>query len=129
MPNEKIATSKVAGTWAWFFQRLSAVLLVVFLGIHLYVSHFADLGEHETGESLITFSDVNIRLDQLIYIVVDYGMLSMVLLHGLNGLRTVLYDFDMFVKRRKMVDPALWVIGIATLIWGIVLLFPFITGD
>jgi succinate dehydrogenase hydrophobic anchor subunit len=55
-------------------------------------------------------------------------MLSMVLLHGLNGFRTVLFDFDMFVKRKKLVDVGLWVVGIATLIWGIVLLFPFITG-
>jgi succinate dehydrogenase hydrophobic anchor subunit len=87
-----------------------------------------DLGEHESGEALISFDDVTLRLDQLFYIVVDYGMLSMVLMHGLNGLRTVMFDFDMFVKRKKYVDVGLWVVGIATLIWGIVILFPFITG-
>ncbi len=128
MPDQRIATTKVAGTWAWFFQRLSAVLLVVFLGIHLYASHFMDLGEHESGESLISFDDVTLRLDQVFYIVVDYGMLSMVLVHGLNGLRTVLFDFDMFVKRKKYIDVGLWMVGIVTLIWGIVILFPFITG-
>ena len=128
MSSQRIATTKVAGTWAWFFQRLSAVLLIVFLAIHLYASHFMDLGEHESGEALISFDDVTVRLDQLFYIVVDYGMLSMVLMHGLNGLRTVMFDFDMFVKRKKYVDVGLWVVGIATLIWGIVILFPFITG-
>jgi succinate dehydrogenase hydrophobic anchor subunit len=128
MSGQSIATTKVAGTWAWFFQRLSAVLLIVFLGIHLYASHFMDLGDHQSGEALISFDDVTLRLDQLFYIVVDYGMLSMVLMHGLNGLRTVMFDFDMFVKRKKYVDVGLWVVGIATLIWGIVILFPFITG-
>ena len=128
MSSKSIASTKVAGTWAWFFQRLSAVLLIVFLGIHLYASHFMDLGEHQSGEALISFDDVTVRLDQLFYIVVDYGMLSMVLMHGLNGLRTVMFDFDMFVKRKKYVDVGLWVVGIATLIWGIVILFPFITG-
>ena len=129
MSEHKIATSKVAGTWAWFFQRLSAVLLVVFLGIHLYVSHFMDVGA-ETGEDpLITFNEVSVRLDQPIYIVVDYGMLSMGVLHGLNGLRTVMFDFDMFAKRKKLIDVGLWVLGIATLIWGIVILFPFIFGE
>jgi len=84
----------------------------------------------ETGEDpLITFNEVSVRLDQLIYIVVDYGMLSMVLLHGLNGLRTVMFDFDMFAKRKKLIDVGLWVLGIATLIWGIVILFPFIFGE
>ena len=128
MAEQRIATTKVAGTWAWFFQRLSAVLLVVLLGIHLYVSHFMDLDSHTGDEALITFEDVSVRLDQLIYIVVDYSMLAMVLLHGLNGFRTVLFDFDMFAKRRRTVDAGLWTLGIGTLIWGIVILFPFITG-
>jgi len=129
MSEQRIATSKVAGTWAWFFQRLSAVLLIVFLGIHLYVAHFMGVSEENPGETLITFNDVQVRLDQLIYVVVDYGMLSMVLLHGLNGLRTVAFDFDMFAKRKKLVDVGLWVLGIATLIWGIIILFPFIFGE
>jgi len=128
MDEQRIATSKVAGTWAWFFQRVSAVLLVVFLAIHIYVDHFMGVGDETSGDALITFSDVSVRLDQLIYIIVDYGMLSMVLLHGLNGFRTVMFDFDMFVKRKKLVDVTLWVVGIATLIWGIVILVPFITG-
>ena len=128
MDEQRIATSKVAGTWAWFFQRVSAVLLVVFLAIHIYVAHFMGVGDETSGDTLITFSDVSVRLDQLIYIIVDYGMLSMVLLHGLNGFRTVIFDFDMFVKRKNLVDVTLWVVGIATLIWGIVILVPFITG-
>lgn len=128
MTEERIATTKVAGTWAWFFQRLSAVLLVMLLGIHLYVAHFMDVGSHTGDEALITFEDVSIRLDQLIYIAVDYSMLAMVLLHGLNGFRTVLFDFDMFAKRKKVVDRGLWVLGIGTLLWGIVILFPFLSG-
>lgn len=128
MDEQRIATSKVAGTWAWFFQRVSAVLLVVFLAIHIYVAHFMGVGDESSGDTLITFSDVSVRLDQLIFIIVDYGMLSMVLLHGLNGFRTVIFDFDMFVKRKKLVDVTLWVVGIATLIWGIIILIPFITG-
>jgi succinate dehydrogenase hydrophobic anchor subunit len=128
MAETRIATSKVAGTWAWFFQRLSAVLLIVFLAIHIYADHFMDLNDKTPGDQLITFNEVSIRLDQLLYIVVDWGMLSMVLFHGLNGLRTVMFDFDMFVKRKKMVDVGLWILGIATLVWGIIILLPFIEG-
>lgn len=128
MADQVIATSKVAGTWAWALQRLSAVLLIVFLAIHLYADHFMDLDEHEPGDQLITFEGVSVRLDQLFYIVVDYGMLSMVLFHGLNGMRTVLLDFDMFAKRVRTLDIALWVLGIATLVWGIIILLPFISN-
>lgn len=129
MSEQRVATSKVAGTWAWAFQRLSAVLLVIFLGIHLYVAHFMGVGDETSGETLITFDEVSVRLDQLLYIVVDLGMLSMVLLHGLNGFRTVLFDFDMFVRRKKVIDVTLWVVGVATLVWGIVILLPFITSQ
>lgn len=128
MAEARIATSKVAGTWLWFAQRLSAVLLVVLLGIHIYISHFSGVGEEESGETLITFGEVSLRLDSLIYVVVDYSMLAMVLFHGLNGTRTVLFDFDMFAKRKKLVDVALFVVGLAALVWGIFILFPFING-
>jgi len=122
MTEPKIATSKVAGTWAWFFQRLSAVLLIVLLATHIYVDHYWHVGED------ITVSSVNERLRELTFIAIDYSMLAMVLLHGLNGARTILFDFEMFVKRKKKVDIGLWVLGIAMLIWGIVILWPFITG-
>ncbi len=129
MAQQRVATSKVAGTWAWAFQRLSGVLLIVLLGIHIFVSHFMGVGEEESGETLITFAEVSVRLDQLLYIVVDYSMLAMVLFHGLNGLRTVLLDFDLFALRRRAIDATLWVVGIATLVWGIAILFPFITSS
>lgn len=122
MGEERVATSKVAGTWPWFLQRLSGVLLIVLLGIHIFVSHFWHVGED------ITVDSVNERLRELTYIVVDYSMLALVLYHGLNGTRTVLLDFDRFAKRRKGVDVGLTVLGIAMMIWGIVILWPFITG-
>jgi len=122
MAERRIATSKVAGTWAWFFQRLSAVLLVILLALHIYVDHYMDVGVE------LTVGEVHTRVKQLVFIVVDYSMLAMVLFHGLNGTRTVLFDFDMFIKRKKLVDVGLWVLGVATMIWGIFVLFPFING-
>ncbi len=122
MAEQKIATTKVAGSWAWFFQRLSAALLVVLLTIHIYMDHYAEVGAD------ITVGWVHERLGQILYIAVDYAMLAMVIFHGLNGSRTILFDFDVFIKRRKLVDIGLWVLGIATMIWGIFVLFPFIEG-
>ena len=128
MSEKPIATSKVAGTWPWYMQRLSALLLMVLLAIHIYLDHFEGVGEETSGDTLITFGDVSLRLDQLTFIVVDYLLLAMVLFHGINGARTVLLDFDRFSKHRKGLDVGLWILGIATLIWGIVILFPFFQG-
>ncbi len=128
MADQKVATTKVAGTWPWFLQRLTAVLLIVFLAIHIYVSHFMDVGAETGEEPLITFNEVSLRLNALIYVVVDLGMLTCVLFHGLNGLRTVLFDFDMFANRKKTIDIGLFVLGIGTLVWGVIILLPFING-
>ncbi len=122
MAGKRIATSKVAGTWAWFIQRLSAVLLIVLLGIHIYVSHFWHVGEE------LTVGNISERLREAVFIVIDYSLLAMVLLHGLNGFRTVLFDFDRFTKRKRAVDLGLWALGIVMMVWGIIILMPFIKG-
>ena len=122
MAEQRVATTKVAGSWAWFFQRLSAALLVILLTVHIYLDHYAEVGAE------ITVGWVHERLGQILYIAVDYAMLAMVIFHGLNGSRTILFDFDMFLKRRKLVDVGLWVLGLAMMIWGIIILFPFIDG-
>lgn len=122
MVEQRIATTKVAGSWAWFLQRLTAVLLVVLLGIHIYVDHFWHVGED------LTVSNINERLREAVFIVIDYSLLAVVLFHGLNGTRTVLFDFDRFAKRKDLIDVGLWVLGIAMMVWGIIILWPFIQG-
>jgi succinate dehydrogenase hydrophobic anchor subunit len=96
--------------------------LVILLAAHIIAAHYWHVGEE------ISVDTVNERLKNVAFIAIDYSMLAMVLLHGLNGTRTVLFDFDMFIKRRKAVDMGLWILGIATMIWGIIILWPFISG-
>jgi succinate dehydrogenase hydrophobic anchor subunit len=122
MSEQQVSTSKTAGTWLWLFQRVTAVLLIVLLGLHIYVTHFMDINPEEH----ITVAGVELRLDNFLYIVLDYSLLAVVLFHALNGARTVLLDFDMFYRRRKALDIGLVALGIVTMIWGIIVLFPFI---
>ena len=122
MSEQRVSTTKTAGTWLWFLQRASAVLLIVLLGLHIFVDHFMDIDPN----SRITVAGVELRLDNVLYIILDYSLLAAVLFHALNGARTVLLDFDMFYRRRKGVDIGLVVFGIGTMIWGIIILFPFI---
>jgi len=123
MAEPKIATTKVAGSWPWFLQRVTAVLLVVLLAVHIVIDHFWNMSTLD-----LKVSSIHLRLGQLIWIGVDWSMLAVVLFHGLNGTRTVMFDFDMFIKRKKWVDVGLWILGIAMLVWGIIILVPFING-
>lgn len=125
MAEQKVATAKTAGTWPWFLQRLSAVLLIALLAVHIVIDHFWQMG---APTSELSVYNIHLRLKELVWVTIDYSLLAVVLFHGLNGTRTVMFDFDWFVKRKKAVDVCLWVLGIVMLIWGIVVLLPFVKG-
>ncbi len=125
MAERKIATGKTAGSWPWFLQRLSATLLIVLLAVHIVIDHFWQMG---APTSMLSVAHIHLRLASLVWVLVDYSLLALVLFHGLNGTRTVMFDFDWFAKRKKYVEAGLWTLGIAMLVWGVVALWPFIYG-
>jgi succinate dehydrogenase hydrophobic anchor subunit len=114
---------KSSGAWSWLLQRLTAVLLLGLLGIHIGVLHFIRPG----GE--ITFASVHVRLATVLYMVVDYGLLGIVLYHGLNGARNVLLDFTFGVRAQRSISTVLLLIGLVAFAYGAWALTPFITGS
>jgi succinate dehydrogenase hydrophobic anchor subunit len=97
------------------------VLILVFLGIHIYLAHFANL-----NEELLSWENVESRVKALPILIVDYGLLITAIFHALNGLRMVGFDFIVNNTRRRAVDVALWVIGIIAIIWGLAIFAPFL---
>lgn len=105
-------TPQPQGVWAWIWQRITAVLLVFFLGAHLFVLHYVP-------ENLnINFLGVAARFKSVLYIVIDSGLLATALYHGLNGVRNVLFDFIADEGQRRAITIVLLVVGLAFLIWG-----------
>ncbi len=72
--------------WWWLAQRVSGVLLLGLLAVHLVVTHFVSPTE------AVHFSTVNHRLGTSPIMLVDYSLLFTALLHGLYGLFVVLKD-------------------------------------
>jgi succinate dehydrogenase / fumarate reductase, membrane anchor subunit len=112
--------SKPQGVWAWILQRLTAVLLLVFLGTHLAVLHYipANMEINSLG--------VAVRLKSALYFIVDSGLLVTGLYHGLNGVRNVLFDFIVADGVRHWLNLALVVIGVAFTLWGAYALWIFV---
>jgi len=108
------------GTWPWIMQRLSGLFLLIFLGIHLWVLHYVEHGVE------ITIASVQIRLRNVLFVVVDYLMLTFAVYHGLNGVRNVLYDLWFGERTRKMITVVLTLLGIALTIMGLIILLPFL---
>jgi succinate dehydrogenase / fumarate reductase membrane anchor subunit len=107
------------GVWAWVLQRVTAVLLVVFLGTHLAVLHYVD------ENLIITFAGVATRMKIALYVFVDCGLLIIGLYHALNGLRAVLFDFNFGAAGRRNINIVLWVVGVVFALLGLYTLTAF----
>jgi len=113
--------AKTKGTWAWLMQRVTAVLILVFLSIHIYLSHFSDL-----NADLLDWNNVSDRVQALPILLVDYGLLITAIFHGLNGLRMIAFDFIVSNGKRRLVDVGMWIVGIGSIIWGLAIFSPFL---
>ncbi|MFP5297913.1 MAG: succinate dehydrogenase hydrophobic membrane anchor subunit [Actinomycetota bacterium] len=74
--------------WWWFFMRISGIILVFLVLIHLYVMHL--VGE---GVERINFAFVAERWDNVGWKTFDWALLFLALLHGANGLRIIIDDY------------------------------------
>lgn len=110
MRQEAIARGE-SGFWPWFLQRVSAVLLIYALLVHLVATHIFALGE-------LSFANVEQRLQSWFYVITDFILLGAALFHGLNGLRMVLLDYWFAGKNRIGLDALLVIVGLGTFAYG-----------
>jgi succinate dehydrogenase hydrophobic anchor subunit len=103
------ARSGSTNIWLWLLQRATAVLLVVVLGLHLWVANFGQ-------------GSASLRA------VLGLTLLALALFHGLNGVRTVILDFDIGAKGRSFTTMILLLLGAASLLFGLHGLWPLIVG-
>ena len=120
MKAESISTHK-GGMWSWLFQRITAVLLIVMLAIHLIFTHILSIGD-------INYDSIGERLAHAGFVAVDIILLASVIFHALNGLRMVLMDYWLTSRKRAMVVTiVLWVVGIVAMVYGTWALWPWIS--
>jgi succinate dehydrogenase / fumarate reductase, membrane anchor subunit len=108
------------GAWAWVLQRITAVLLLVLLGTHLAVLHFVP------ANLSINFLGVAARMQSVLYLLIDGGLLAVGLYHALNGVRNVLFDYVVGVRPRRAINTVMWILGIAFAFWGAYALTAFV---
>jgi len=98
--------------WAWFLQRITAILLLPLLFLHMIVNHYMD------PSTAIQVKDVEANVRMVSFFVVDHILLLFGLFHGLNGARNVAYDYLNEDRHRKLVNIALVIVGVVTYVYG-----------
>jgi succinate dehydrogenase / fumarate reductase membrane anchor subunit len=74
-------------TFSWYFFRFSGIALLFLALIHLFLNHVV------TDVSCTSYDLVRIRYENPFWRVYDWLLLTLGLLHGMNGLRVVVDDY------------------------------------
>ncbi|KSU66647.1 MULTISPECIES: succinate dehydrogenase hydrophobic membrane anchor subunit [Micrococcaceae] len=105
---------------AWLFMRLSGVVLIVLIFGHL----FANLMVGE-GISGIGFGFVAGKWASPIWQFWDLAMLWLAMLHGTNGVRTIINDYAEKHATRAWLKGILYVATIFIIVLGSLVIFTF----
>ena len=99
--------------WAWLFMRASGVVLIVLIFGHLFVNLFSG-----DGIKAIDFAFVAGKWANPFWKVWDTLMLWLALIHGTNGMRTLVNDYSERETTRKILNVSLWTVCILLVVLG-----------
>ena len=109
------------GVWAFWFHRLSGLLITFYLLMHILVISTALAG---TG----SFDAAMTTLKAPIFILLEMGLIATILVHALNGVRIMLFDFGIGVKQQKEIFVVMMLIGIIPFVIAFAVAWPHIVA-
>jgi len=121
--NQSIAAR---GAFFWLFQRVTGVILAIFLFTHVKVLHW---DFNFTTQGLIDFPFVIERLQGSIgWLIFYFLFIISALFHGLNGLWAVVLDFRPSRGVQLVWLTILWTVGLLTAYYSLTTLSSFFKG-
>ena len=81
------------GRWAWLLQRVSGVLLVAYLFLHIAVISTSRSGEEGFDSALRV-------VQHPVLAALDIVLIAIVLYHAFNGVRVILFDLGIGIGQQ-----------------------------
>jgi succinate dehydrogenase / fumarate reductase membrane anchor subunit len=106
--------------WGWVFMRASGVLLIVLIFGHLFTNLLVGSGIHA-----IDFGFVGGKLADPFWQVWDTLMLWLALIHGSNGMRTIVNDYVARAGIAKFLKIAILVAAALLILLGTLVTWTF----
>jgi succinate dehydrogenase / fumarate reductase, membrane anchor subunit len=106
--------------YAWLFMRLSGLILVVLVFGHLFVNLMLGDGVHA-----INFGFVAGKWADPFWQVWDLTMLWLAMLHGTNGVRTIINDYAEKDTTRRWLKTVLYSATVVIIVLGTLVIFTF----
>ncbi len=106
--------------YAWMFMRMSGVVLLVLVFGHLFVNLV-------TGEGIkgVDFAFVAGKWSSPFWQVWDLLMLWLAMMHGTNGVRTIINDYAERDRTRLWLKMALYSSFVVVVVLGTLVIFTF----
>jgi succinate dehydrogenase hydrophobic anchor subunit len=104
-------------TFAWLAQVVSGVLLLVLLTVHMVAQHFLVEGGLRTYDQVIAWirNPLVFALEALLLVCVTW--------HGIAGVHAVLLDLGLRGRTERIVARILGDVMVATILYGLWLLY------
>lgn len=106
--------------YSWLFMRVSGVILIFLVLGHLVIMNILD-----GGVQRINFAFVAGRWSSPFWQVWDLTMLWLALIHGTNGMRTIVNDYAEKDQTRFWLKMALYTASGAIILLGTLVIFTF----
>lgn len=107
-------------SWAWFWQAVTGIALILLLGLHMIAHHFVAEG------GIRDFAQVIEYLANPLIIVTEIAFLISVTAHAVLGVRAILFDLGLSAQTERTVTILLTVIGVLTVLYGIWLTYAIV---
>ena len=106
--------------YSWLFMRISGIVLVFLVLGHLVIMNILD-----GGVQRINFAFVAGRWSSPFWQIWDLMMLWLAMLHGTNGMRTIINDYAERDQTRFWLKMVLYVASGFTILLGTLVIFTF----
>lgn len=106
--------------YSWIFMRVSGIVLVFLVLGHLFIMNILD-----GGVQRINFAFVAGRWASPFWQIWDLSMLWLAMLHGANGMRTIISDYATRDQTRFWLKMLLYVSTAFIILLGTLVIFTF----
>ncbi len=106
--------------YSWLFMRISGIVLIFLVLGHLFIMNILD-----GGVQRINFAFVAGRWSSPFWQVWDLLMLWLAMIHGTNGMRTIINDYAERDQTRFWLKMLLFTAAAFTIILGTLVIFTF----
>jgi succinate dehydrogenase / fumarate reductase membrane anchor subunit len=123
-PRARVGRQRPAGgsnfeLYSWYFFRISGLLLIALVIIHIVIMHVL----HNVSD--IDFKFVANRWTSPFWRSFDWLLLTLALLHGLNGARIAIDDYVQGHGWRVFANSIVWITALIFLILGTIAIVTF----